>query len=437
MSDKLEYTRVEQNAFHKVPVEQRQSWGNIALIWIGAFICVPALMIGGLLASGLSVSNMILAAFIGYSVTSLFMVPLGIIGSDLGLPTVITSRSAFGKEGSQTLISIVIAIVFMGWFGFQTSVCGSAFSSLFSTATGINIPVWVSSLIWGIIMVVTAIYGINALKYLNYVAIPSLLIVCLYGVFTAFSRYGMEMVTNHQPSQPFSFLQGVAITVGSFAITAVVAGDYTRYAKNRGDVVKSVVFGVIPVGVAMLTLGGIMSLVAGTYDITVVLTELGVPSFGMIALILATWTTNAVNSYSSGLALTSLLRWQDSKRSIATAIAGGIGTLAAVFGIINYFVQFLNVLGATIPPVAGVMIADYFVKVKGNPEKWEVKHKVNYVGILSWAAGIAASLLIKEGIQAINGIVASLISYIIVTNFVKSEKSKAEAENTEEPIKNS
>ena len=27
--------------------EERQSWGSITMVWIGAMICVPALMIGG------------------------------------------------------------------------------------------------------------------------------------------------------------------------------------------------------------------------------------------------------------------------------------------------------------------------------------------------------------------------------------------------------
>ena len=27
--------------------EERQSWGSIAMVWIGSVICVPALMVGG------------------------------------------------------------------------------------------------------------------------------------------------------------------------------------------------------------------------------------------------------------------------------------------------------------------------------------------------------------------------------------------------------
>lgn len=95
-----------------------------------------------------------------------------------------------------------------------------------------------------------------------------------------------------------SFLGGLALTVGSFALGGVIAGDYSRYARSRKDVIKSSIFGVVPAGIAMICMGGIMSLASGTYDISQVLTDLGVPVLGLVILILATWTTNTVNAYS-------------------------------------------------------------------------------------------------------------------------------------------
>ena len=38
----------------EVKAEQRQSWVSIAMVWIGSVICVPALMIGGMLGAGLA-----------------------------------------------------------------------------------------------------------------------------------------------------------------------------------------------------------------------------------------------------------------------------------------------------------------------------------------------------------------------------------------------
>lgn len=414
---------VEDNALTRVSESERQSWPSIALIWIGSIICVPALMLGGVLVSGLTVRSAIMSGLIGYSIVVFLMILQGNQGCDLGLPTVVSSSSAFGEKGSKIIISLVISIACMGWFGFQANVCGSAFSNLFSSSTGIIIPIWLSSLLWGIIMLVTAIYGFNALKYLNCIAVPSLIIVSVYGVYTAIQKYGVETIYTHQPVHQFSFVKGIALTVGSFAMAAVLSGDYSRYSKNRKDVIKSSMFGVIPVGVTMVVMGGIMSLVAGTHDISIVLADLGVPAFGMIALILATWTTNAVNAYSGGIAITNLLNLNDSKRSIATGVAGLVGTIIAVIGIMDYFVGFLSFLTSIIPPIAGVMIADYWIQNKGNPKTWKKKSGINSLSFIALIAGVMVSILIKVGIQPINGIVVSMLTYLLLKNVVNSNNT--------------
>lgn len=46
---------------------------------------------------------------------------------------------------------------------------------------GINLPVPVSSLIWGVIMLLSAIYGIRILSILNYIAVPILLLCVFMG----------------------------------------------------------------------------------------------------------------------------------------------------------------------------------------------------------------------------------------------------------------
>ena len=53
MSTKKSEDVFEKYALEAVPKESRQSWPSIALIWIGTMICVPALMMGGALITGL------------------------------------------------------------------------------------------------------------------------------------------------------------------------------------------------------------------------------------------------------------------------------------------------------------------------------------------------------------------------------------------------
>ncbi|OQA55090.1 MAG: Cytosine permease [Candidatus Atribacteria bacterium ADurb.Bin276] len=169
----------------------------------------------------------------------------------------------------------------------------------------------------------------------------------------------------------------------------------------------------------MLFMGSVMALLAGTYDITQVMSALGAPVLGLIILILATWTTNTINAYSAGIALTNLFQLPDSKRALATAVAGILGTVLAVAGIMNYFLNFLTILTSTIPPVAGVMIADYWVKKKGDPSKWFRYPGANWVGILSWLIGALVGIYLKIGIAPINAIIVSFVVYLVLISVVK------------------
>jgi len=40
---------VEKKAMAPIGKNERQSWPSIAFIWIGIIICVPVLMVGGML----------------------------------------------------------------------------------------------------------------------------------------------------------------------------------------------------------------------------------------------------------------------------------------------------------------------------------------------------------------------------------------------------
>lgn len=418
---------VEQNALSAIPMEERKGWGSIALIWAGGVICVPTLMVGGTLIAGLPFWQAILAAIIGYGILMLFMVPQGMQGSDLGRPTVVNARSAFGENGANYAISFVLAVSLMGWFGVQCAVTGSAFSSMVAQMGG-TISVPISSALWGIIMLVTAIVGYKALAYLNYIAVPAIVLLAVYGMIVSLQKNGFSGITELQPASPMSFISAIAVVVGSMAVGGAICADYARYNKNRIDSAKSSIVGVMPMGFLFMLAGIIMSATAGTPDMTAVIAGLGMPVIGLIILILATWTTNVVNAYSGGIALTNLLHLKDDKRAIATAVAGVIGTIMAVTGLMNYFITFLSILTATICPLAGVMIADYWIRRKGKPEDWAPTKGINWNGIVSWLVASAVAYFVPWGVSAINGIVLSGALFLFSSAVFKAKKDITIAE---------
>ena len=411
----------QENSF-VVKAEERQSWGSLTMIWVGSMICVPCLMIGGLLVSGMTLGNVLISTIIGYAIVIAYMCFMGMQGCDTGLPTVNMASAALGSNGARYIISALLGIACIGWFGIQSSVCGSSFSAMIQSSTGLSIPVWLSSLIWGVIMLVTAVYGYKALKILNYIAVPALVIVSVYGVIKAISQNGIQKITEYQPQAASPLVMGISLAVATFALGGVISGDYSRYAKTRKDVLKSSIIGVLPAGVIMIMMGAVMSLVAGTYDLSAVLTSLGLPAFGLIALILATWTTNVVNAFSGGIAVSNFFNAGEKKRKLMTTIAGLIGTIMAAVGIMNYLTGFLSILASLLPPVAGVIIANYWILGKGKKENFKATDNINIPGMLAFILGAAVAYLTANVwvffVAPVNGIIISMLAYLLLVKLI-------------------
>lgn len=426
----------EKNSGFAVPAEKRQSWWSIALVWIGAMICVSSLMVGGLLGNGMTLGTCVLTILVGYGIVCVYMCFMGIQGCDTGLPTAVMAGGALGEKGGKYVISTILAIACIGWFGIQASVCGASFASMASSLAGIELPVWLCSVVWGVIMVASASFGFSGLKWLNTIAVPLLIVVLLYGTIIAMVRYdGAAAIAAYQPAVPLDLLSAISLTVGSFAVGGSLAGDYCRFAKNRGDVIKSSVVGVLPSGLLILVIGAVLSIVTGEYDISAVLTAAGVPAIGLIALVAATWTTNVTNAYSGGLSLSILIGLDESRSRICTGIAGIVGTILAAIGIMDKFTAFLTLLCALVPAFVGVMIADYWIIGGGKEENFRIREGVHMPGIISFVAGafvacltggtftyfpVVAFLNVPFFIGPINGIVVSMVCYTLLAKISKN-----------------
>ena len=396
----------KQSGF-EIKAEQRQSWQSIALVWAGGMICVPCLMVGGVLSDGgLPLPHIVAAILIGYGLICAYMIFIGMAACDTGLPVSVLAEGALGRKGARYIISTLLAIAM----------------------------VVISSIVWGVIMLVTACAGFKGLKWLNYLAVPLLVVVCLYGLIAGIVRNdGASAIMAYAPEQSSGMVFGISMVVASFALGGVISADYCRFAKSRADVVKSSILGVIPAGLFMLLTGALMSIVTGQYDISAILASLGVPLFGLIALVLATWTTNVTNAYSGGLALSNLLGFDESRFKITTGIAGGIGTLLAAFGLLNAFQGFLSLMSALIPPLAGVIIAGYWVVGRGRLDRFQRREGFSAPGVIAFLAGavlacitggtfasfpalLAAApwLNIPFFVGPVNGIVVSLVLYMVL-----------------------
>lgn len=407
--DNNQTTTGEVNALKPIGKDERMSWVSLAFVQAGICVCVPSFLEGALLASAMPVKEAFWSGTIGYVLVVIVMTILGFMGSDLGLASCTLTEQTFGKKGARYIVSLLFAINLIGWFGINNQQCGEAFTNFMYASYGIQIPVVISCIVWGIVMLLTAVYGMKAIEKLDIIAIPLLLIVMGVGTYMAIKKFGLDELYTPLP-RTMTFMQGIGLSFDFYAVGTITAADITRFQRSRKDTILSTLLGVFPMGVLTLGMGIMLTKIANDYDIGSVLITVGIPLFGVISLILSTWTTNTSNVYSAGLNLVMSFNIKDNKRQQVTIIAGIIGIVLGVLGILNHIEEALNFLAYLVCPIGGIMFAEYFIIGKGDPSKWSSRDGWNIPGVISWALSIIIAYYFKVDYF---GILAGVILYLI------------------------
>ncbi|HIU26687.1 MAG TPA: cytosine permease [Candidatus Copromorpha excrementigallinarum] len=407
----------QDKGISQIQAHEKRGWPGIAFIWIGTMICIPMLMVGGIFAETLTVPSILGVTVAGFAVCCLLMVLGGIVGSDLGLNSSMTSTRAFGMTGANFTMALVVFIAEAGWFAVQTATCAVAFNTLLEMS-GVTFPFWASCTLWGAVMCITAVYGVRWMTILNYVAVPLLLILCVYGAVHSINEAGWSAISDTVTSNTMAIPAAISTVIGLFALGATCNSDYTRYCKSRGDVVKATVLGVLPAATIMIMVGAIMALGTGNYDVTAMFAGLGLPVVSMLVLVLATWTTNTGNAYMSGLAACKMFSVKDRYRPAVTMVVGVLGIIMAVMGLADVLNTYISIIGAVVPPIMGIIIADYWVICRGKAENWKPVRGINWIGIIAWICGGGFALIETLGIltvfsPALDGVVIAFAAYVV------------------------
>ena len=407
---------VEVNALTPIKESERQSWLSLAFVQAGICVCASSFWEGAILAESMPLWEAILSGTIGYVLVVVLMSILGMQGSDLGMATCTLAESTFGKKGAQYFVSLVFAVNLIGWFGINNGICGDAFVNFMDSMFGIQFPMFLANVLWGLIMLLTAVYGMRAMEKLNIVSIPFLMLVMAAGTVIALKTYGTAGLDT-EVERTMSFMAGVSLSFDFYAVGVITAADVARFQKNRIETMKSTVWGVFPMGVITLALGAILTKIAGEYDISLVLIQVGLPIIGILSIILSTWTTNSANAYSGGLDIVAAFNIPDHRRREVTIAAGVIGTILGACGILNHIEGFLGMLAFLVCPVGGIMFADYWVIGKGKKENWHSREGVVWSSVIVWAISSFLAYLCGVGYY---GIFFAFVLYMIVERFCPS-----------------
>jgi NCS1 family nucleobase:cation symporter-1 len=420
-----------------VPPDRRTwNWWHIAALWIGMAICIPTYT----LASGLVDQGWTWQAAVGAVVLGNFVVLLPIAlnshaGTRYGIPFPVLARASFGVLGAN-IPAILRGLVACGWFGIQTWIGGWAIYKLIEVIwpgiatlpqllpafVGLNTGEFLCFMVFWGMNVWIVLRGMDSIKFLETWGSPFLLAVGVALFVWALVRAGGmgPMLQNPtvgpsgRPAVASVFGAGLTSAVAFWGTMALSIPDFSRYARSQRDQVIGQAVG-LPATMALFAfIGAAVTnatlVIFGTRiaDPVALLARIGGPlmiMLSMAGLIVATLTTNiAANIVAPANAFSNIAPHKITFKQGAM-ITAVIGIVMMPWRLYNdaaaYIFTWLIGYGALLGPIAGIMIADYFVVRRGvltvndlykRYGAYEYWHGVNWIAIGAFALGVLPSL---------------------------------------------
>lgn len=355
-----------------VPHEKTLSWVHILLVYVGVSLTIPAFLLIANVALSLGYEAGGWAIFLSSVILSFFGMMTGMVGSKTNLSSYMIISKVFGYRGAK-IINVLFAVTLVGWFGVTLSFFAQAANNI----ADLGYQSWL--LIGTVLMTLTAIYGFRGLHVFSLIAVPFLLIF-LYGLSviplkeTSFVDI-LALKGNHS----LSFGSAVSMLVGGMMVGVAIFPDLARYTKSVKD---GMIAGVTSFMAFVLFALPIMIpvLYYNQANIVEIVQNFGYPLAALLLIILASWSSNDNNLYSSALSLTIVFK-NISKNKIVVALAV-LGYICSAINITDYFIAFLTFLTVIIPPVASIYSVDFLINNKHNTAS-----PVNWVAMSSWIGG--------------------------------------------------
>jgi NCS1 family nucleobase:cation symporter-1 len=410
-----------------VPLAKRD-WTtyNYAALWVGMCVCIPTYMLAsGLIAGGMNWWQAIGTILLGNLIVLIPMLLNADAGARYGIPFPVFVRASFGVRGAN-VPAVLRALVACGWFGIQTWIGGQAINSMLQILS----PAWAHFApgkwicffaFWALNMFV--VYrGIHTIKLLEGVAAPFMLGVGLLLLWWVTGKAGGLGPVLRAPSQFHSalgflafFIPALTGMVGFWATVALNIPDFTRYAKSQKAQIVGQAIG-LPTAMTLYSFIGVAVTSASVvlfgepvWDPVQLVGRFNQPLIAfvaLIALLIATLNTNvAANVVSPSNDFSNLNPRLISFRT-GGLITGVLGVLMMPWKLMgdysSYIFGWLGGYSGLLGPIAGVMIADYFLvrHARLNVDDlyrrggiYEYRDGFNFRALAALAAGIVLALI--------------------------------------------
>jgi NCS1 family nucleobase:cation symporter-1 len=410
-----------------VPPERR-TWGiyNYASLWVAMSVCIPTYMLAsGLIAGGMNWWQAIATILLGNLIVLIPMLLNAHAGTKYGIPFPVFVRASFGVRGAN-VPAVLRALVACGWFGIQTWIGGQAIYSMLKImwpgAGQLPGGIWLCFFAFWALNIAVIWRGIETIKFLEGIGAPFMLGIGLLLLWWITRRAGGFGPVLSAPGKFHTtaefirfFIPSLTGMVGFWATVALNIPDFTRYAKSQKAQVLGQALG-LPAAMTLYSFIGVAVTSASAvlfgqpiWDPVELLGKFNQPVvafIALIALLVATLNTNvAANVVSPSNDFSNLNPRRISFRT-GGLITGVIGVLLMPWKLLGdfsaYIFGWLVGYSALLGPIAGVMIADYFLvrrsrlKVSDLYRRgglYEYDNGLNLRAVVALAAGVAIALM--------------------------------------------
>jgi cytosine permease len=364
---------------------------QIALVITGIGATLPMFTLGTQLASAQGLKTTVGIAFLACGMVGALAMFTSIAGARCRLSTYQILTFSFGTRGVQ-LVNMLLAVMLIGWFATVADMLGAAVQQASAAMFGLAWPKWPYTLAALTLMTLTGIFGFHVVERFVRVTVPLLTALMGYVVWLSVARHGLVPALAYAGDHSLSSVDAVSSVIGAIILTAVLAPDLSRYARDDRNAMLSVL-GVVVGFPAMLLLAAVPAAIYGKHDLMGVMTLLQIPGIAIVVLVISTWTSNTCNLYSATLTLATLFRRSSTLR---LGLWGALVALvAAVAGIADYFIPLLIGLGIVSAPLAGVYVVDFFVLRERvyDPARLGELPAIRISALAAWLLGSAVGLV--------------------------------------------
>src|SRR6202046_761966 len=278
----------------------RRTWGtyNYAALWVAMSVNIPTYMLASaMIAGGMNWKQALVTVFLGNVIVLIPMLLNAHAGAQYGIPFPVFARSSFGVLGAN-VPAILRALVACGWFGIQTWIGGEAINTLLAAMIPGWDHAWLCFFLFWLLNLAVILRGIEAIRYLQGVTAPALLIFGPSMLGWAYTKGGGLGALPRRPSQFHTFGEFFAFFIPSltgvvafWATVALNIPDFTRYAKGQREQMLGQALG-LPTTMTFYSFIGIAVTSAtvvvfghAIWDPVAVLAQLGNPLAVIIAMI--------------------------------------------------------------------------------------------------------------------------------------------------------